>query len=74
MDEMKLQLQTKFMRDMVAKILNKIVYKKVGIKPNIQIDSLGVELKDGKINFNVSMNGSVDELVFLKVNQFIDEY
>lgn len=74
MDEMKLQLQTKFMRDMVAKILNKIVYKKVGIKPNIQIDSLGVELKYGKINFNVSMNGSVDELVFLKVNQFIDEY
>lgn len=72
MDEMKIKLSTKFMRDMVAKILSKIIFNKFGIKPDLNINDLAVEMKNGKIQFYIDMNGEIDEKVLMKVNRLID--
>lgn len=72
MDEMKIKLSTKFMRDMVAKILSKIIFSKFGIKPDLNINDLAVEMKNGKIQFYIDMNGEIDEKVLMKVNRLID--
>lgn len=72
MDEMKIKLSTKFMRDMVAKILSKVIFNKFGIKPNLNINDLAVEMKNGKIQFYIDMNGEIDDKVLMKVNRLID--
>lgn len=72
MDEMKIKLSTKFMRDMVAKILSKLIFNKFGIKPDLNINDLAVEMKNGKIQFYIDMNGEIDEKVLMKVNRLID--
>ena len=72
MDEMKIKLSTKFMRDMVTKILSKLIFNKFGIKPDLNINDLAVEMKNGKIQFYIDMNGEIDEKVLMKVNRLID--
>lgn len=72
MDEMKIKLSTKFMRGMVAKILTKVIFSKFGVKPEITVNGLEAELKDGKIRFHVDMDGEIDEDVLLKINRLID--
>lgn len=72
MDEMKIKLSTKFMRDMVAKILSKLIFNKFGIKPDLNINDLAVEMKNGKIQFYIDMNGEIDDKVLMKVNRLID--
>lgn len=73
MDEMKIKLSTRFMRGMVAKILSKVIYKKFGIKPDIQINMLETEMKDGKIRFRIDMDGSVSDNIFTKISKMVDE-
>lgn len=73
MDEMKLKLSTKFMRGIIAKVLSKVIYKKFGIKPIIRINEIEAEMKDGKIRFHIDADGEVDEKVFTKIDQIIDE-
>lgn len=72
MDEMKIKLSTKFMRDMMAKILSKLIFNKFGIKPDLNINDLAVEMKNGKIQFYIDMNGEIDDKVLMKVNRLID--
>lgn len=72
MDEMKIKLSTKFMRGMVAKVLTKVIFNKFDIKPDISINGLEAELKDGKIRFHVDMNGVIDEDALLKITRLID--
>ena len=73
MDEMKIKLSTRFMRGMVAKILSKVIYKKFGVKPDIQINMLETEMKDGKIRFRIDMDGSVSDNIFTKISKMVDE-
>lgn len=73
MDEMKIKLSTRFMRGMVAKILSKVIYKKFGVKPDIQINMLETEMKDGKIRFRIDMDGSVSDSIFTKISKMVDE-
>lgn len=72
MDEMKINFNTIFMRGMISKLLAKIISKKIGFKPEIDLKELNVELKDGKIDFHISLDGSVDEKAFAKINRIID--
>lgn len=73
MDVMKMKLSTKFMRGIVAKIITKAVYKKLGIKPELQINELEVEMIDGKIRFHINADGAVEEKAFTKISRMIDE-
>ena len=73
MDEMKINFNTKFMRGLLSKLLVKIVSKKIGFKPEIDLKEFEVELKDGKLNYHISLDGSVDEKAITKINRIIDE-
>lgn len=67
MDEMKLRLTTKFMRNIVSKLLAKLIFKKTGYKVDIQLNDLELNFVDGetKINANVELN--LDSKEFTKI-------
>ena len=73
MDEMKLNLSSNFMRTIVSNIISKIILKNFDIKPNIHINSLKAELKNGKIQFHIDTDGEVDQSVFIKIDRIIDD-
>lgn len=62
MDELKLLLNTRFMRNIVTKILAKAIYKKTGYHVDIQLNEVKAETHDGKISLHVDvdavMNGA----------------
>ena len=43
MDELKMNLSSKFMRGIVTKIISKAVYKKTGYKVEIDLNNINVE-------------------------------
>ena len=67
MDEMKLRLTTKFMRNIVSKLLAKFIFKKTGYQIDIQLNDLELNFIDGetKINANVELN--LDSKEFTKI-------
>lgn len=73
MDEMKIKLSTKFMKNMVAKIISKAIFKSFGVKPVINISILEAELKNGKIYFSINATGEIDQNVFVKIDRLLDE-
>lgn len=73
MDEMKINFNTNFMRGMISKLLVKVIGKKIGFKPEIELKELNVEMKNGKLDFHISLDGSIDEKAFAKINHIIDE-
>lgn len=64
MDEMKLNLSTKLMRGLVAKLIKKAIYNKFGCDVNIEIKYLSVGYTDGKANLQLDMDADIgkDEL------------
>lgn len=65
MDEMKIKLSTKFMRNLIAKLISKIVYKKLGYKIDIQLNDLDINLNNGNVTvkLNAEANLKYDELI-----------
>ena len=47
MDEMRVKLSTRFMRNIVSKLIAKAIYKKYGYKVNIQLNELDAFVVDG---------------------------
>ena len=70
MDVMKLKLSTKFMRNIVAKLVAKFIQKKLGYKVNINLHELDVQVIDGetKILTSVEVNVSNDEFKKILTN------
>lgn len=73
MDEMKLRLSTKFMRNTVAKIISKTVFKKCGVKPDIILNEVSVELIDGRVHFYLDVDAEVDGKELLKLTKLVDD-
>lgn len=67
MDELKLKLSTKFMRGIIAKLVAKAIYKKVGYEIDIQLNEIEVETVDGKIHLHVSADGEISNDEFVKI-------
>ena len=72
MDEMKLTLRTKFMRNVVAKIIAKIVYKKTGYKVNIQLNELDINVIDGEAYISTSVEAKLSSDEFIKIMKSVD--
>lgn len=72
MDEMKIKLRTKFMREMIGKIIAKAINKQIGGAPEIHIESLELENIDHKIHFKVNLDGCINDSVLYKINHIID--
>lgn len=61
MDEMKLKLSTLFMRGLVAKFIEKTIYKKFGCKVNVELNDLIVGYTDGKAHLTVDMDADIEK-------------
>ena len=74
MDELKLILNTKFMRGIVTKIIKKALAKKIGYPVDIDLKNVSVEVRDGKVHFHIDADGAIntDDLVnIIKSNGLI---
>ncbi len=67
MDEMKLRLTTKFMRNIVSKLLAKMIYKKTGYKVDIQINDLDINVIDGETKISTNVEAKIDSKEFMKI-------
>ena len=64
---MKDKLSTKFMRNIVSKLLAKAIYKKYGYKVNIQLNDLNVSFIDGDTKVSTNVEVTMDSKEFGKV-------
>ena len=69
MDEMKIKLSTKLMRGIVAKIASKVIRKKFGFKPEIQLNGLSIEKINDKVHLHLDVAADVEEKDLLKVTR-----
>ena len=60
MDELKLALHTRFMKNIVTKVLAKLIFKKTGYDVSVQVNELEVETYDGKINMHMDINAELN--------------
>ena len=73
MDEMKLKLSTKFMRNIVAKLITKAIQKKIGYKVNIQLNELDINVLDGETKIHTNIEVSCNSNEFMKIMNAIGE-
>lgn len=67
MDEMKLKLSTRFMRNMVSKLISKMIYKKYGYKIDIQLKELDVSIIDGETHIDTNVEITLNSSEFTKI-------
>lgn len=67
MDEMKLKLSTRFMKNMVSKLISKMIYKKYGYKVSVQFKELDVSIIDGETHMNAGVEVKLDSSEFMKI-------
>lgn len=66
-DELKLRLSTKFMRNIVSKLIARAIYKKYGYKIDIQLNDLDVSFIDGEANISTNVEIKLDKQEFTKI-------
>ena len=72
MDELKLALHTRFMKNIVTKVLAKAIIKKTGYDVNIQVNGLEIETYDGKINIHMDVNAELNSDDLVKILKSAD--
>ena len=67
MDEMKIKISTKIMRNLISKIVSKTIYKKLGYRVDIQLNGLDANMNmnngDVTVKLNAEANLKYDELI-----------
>lgn len=64
---MKIKLSTKFMRNIVAKLIAKFIEMKAGYKVDIQLNDLNVSFIDGDTKVSTNVEVTMDSKEFGKV-------
>ena len=67
MDELKLRLSTKFMRNIVAKMIGRMIYKKFGYKVDIRLNELDLNIVDGEVNISTNVEAKINSKEFMKI-------
>ena len=67
MDEMKLRLSTRFMRNIVAKLISKTIQKKYGYKVNVQLNELDIRIVDGETRISTNVEANINSKEFMKI-------
>lgn len=67
MDELKLRLSTKFMRNIASKLIAKLIYKKYGYKVNVQLNDLDISVVDGETSINTNVEIKLNSSEFMKI-------
>lgn len=71
-DEMKINLRTTFMRNLVKKFIVNAIKKKTGIKPDLILDELSLEKVGDRYHIHVSMDASISDSDLLKITRVMD--
>lgn len=67
MDELRLNLSTKFMRAIVTKLLSRAIYKKFGYKVDIELNTISVEVINGKAHIHADVDAEIDNNELVKM-------
>lgn len=73
MDEMKVKLSTKFMRNMVSKLIARAIYKKYGYRVDIQLNDLDISVIDGETKISTNVELKVNSKEFMNIMKAINE-
>lgn len=73
MDEMKLNLTTKFMRGVFAKLVSRKIKKRYGYKVNIYFNEIKMDMMDGQTHLHVNVDLDMGSEEFKKLMKAIDE-
>ena len=72
MDEMRVKLSTKFMKNIVSKLIKKAIYKKYGYKIDIRLDDLDVFVINGDTQINMNVGIQLKNEEFMKIMKSLD--
>lgn len=67
MDELKLVLNTKFMKNIVTKLIAKAIFKKTGYEIDIQLNEIKLETVDGKVCLHTDLDAEINKEDFVKI-------
>ena len=73
MDELKLNLSSKFMRGIVTKLIAKAIYKKTGYKIEVEPNSINVEVINGKAHIHADVDAEIDNEELMKIVKTIKD-
>lgn len=73
MDELKLNLSSKFMRGIVTKLISKAVYKKTGYKIGIELNNINVEVINGRAHIHINADAEIDNDELMKIVRTIKD-
>ena len=73
MDELKLNLSSKFMRGLVTKLIAKAIYKKTGYKIGVELNSINVEVINGKAHIHADVDAEIDNEELMKIVKTIED-
>ena len=72
-DEMKLNLSTKFMRGILAKLISRKIKKQYGYKIDIHFSEINFDMVDGQTHLHVNADVDLSSDEFKKIMKAIDE-
>lgn len=67
MDELKLKLSTRFMKNIITKLVSKAIFKKFGYEVDIQLNEIEIKTEGGKINIHANLDAEVSNSEFAKI-------
>lgn len=73
MDEMRVKLSTNFMKNMISKLISRIIYKKLGYKVKIQLNDLDIWVIDGDVDVKLNVEAKLNNEDFNKLIKTINE-
>ena len=73
MDMLMLKLSTKFMKGIVAKIISKKVYKKLGYKIDIQLNDVQVDTINGDVKLHINADVKMNKTEFERLMEELGE-
>lgn len=73
MDEMKINLGSKFMRKIVSKFLAKQIQKKTGYKIDINLDELKINFENGDTTIKTNVELKMNSVEFTKLMKGVEK-
>lgn len=73
MDMFMLKLSTKFMKGIVAKIISRNIYKKLGYRIDIQLNDVQVDMIDGDVKIHINADTKMNKTEFDRLIKKIGE-
>ena len=67
MDEMVINLRTKFMRKVVSKLISKSIKSKTGYEVDVQFNEMNASFEDGEITVKANLEAKMGKDEFVKI-------